>query len=212
MEIILLNFLGFVHQIAIVTNIIIKALFYLNFLIWLLPPFRQYKGGFFLYFLILALADPVTILISSIFSISTPVMYAPSSLALFIASLYYIKSVNFKIIFFNILICLIAVILNFYFHNNRILIGLMAFFHLEIFSYFLTYLIRKLINRNILYTYILLLVFYEFSVFIKSFSYVFDIKTGVPIIHMLNIMEVFIGLYFIVFNLKTSPKIRPKLQ
>ena len=88
----------------------------------------------------------------------------------------------------------------------------MAFLHIEIFGYFIIYLIKKLIYRNILYTYILFLVFYELSVFIKSFSFVFDVKTGLPIIHMLNILEVFIGLYFIIFNLKTSPKLRPKLN
>jgi hypothetical protein len=212
MEIILLNILGLVHPNVIAINTIARALFFINFFLWLLPPFRQYKGGFFLYFLVLAVTDPLSMILSSIFHILPSDIYAPSSIILLFVSLYYLKSLEIRIIMLNLLICLIDVVFYLKFHNTMILIGLMAFLHLEIFSFFLTYFIRKLINRNILYTYLLILVFYEFSVFIKSFSFVFDLKTGLAIIHLLNILEVFIGLYFIIFNLKTSPKLHPKLK
>lgn len=36
-----------------------KLLIFLSVIVWLLPPFKQYKGRYFLFFLILAVIDPI---------------------------------------------------------------------------------------------------------------------------------------------------------
>src|SRR4030042_4809640 len=41
--------------------IITKILFFTSFIIWLLPPIRQFKTRFFYYFLILAIIDPISL-------------------------------------------------------------------------------------------------------------------------------------------------------
>ena len=190
-----------------VINILSRLLFYINFIIWLVPPFRQYKGGFFFYFLILALTDIFGILIFYSFGISSPYFYAPSSFALFLISLYYLQYIKPGLILSNILIFILGSALFLVFNNLRILISLMALFHFQTFCLFIIYFVRKLFVRNILYTYFLFLIFYEFTVIVKSLSYVLDIKTGLTIIHILNILEVLICLYFIIYNQKTNPRI-----
>lgn len=37
-----------------------KLLYFFSVIVWLLPPFKQYKGRYFLFFLILAVIDPIT--------------------------------------------------------------------------------------------------------------------------------------------------------
>ncbi|MCX6169142.1 MAG: hypothetical protein NTX65_07380 [Ignavibacteriales bacterium] len=39
-----------------------KVLFFTSIIVWLLPPFKQFKGKYFLYFLILAFMDPINLL------------------------------------------------------------------------------------------------------------------------------------------------------
>lgn len=210
MEIILLNITGLVPLIVMAFKTFQKLLFYIGFITWLVPPFRQYKGGFFLYFLVLALTEPLGMLMYYLFSLNPMYLYAPSSLCLLLTSLYYLHSIKFNILLVNLAFFLLSIFLFIEYGNIRILIFLMAILQIEIFCGFIISLVRKLVNRNIFYTYFLLIIFYEFSLIVKSISYVFDIKTSMPFIHMLGILEVIIGLYFILFNLKNSPKIYPK--
>lgn len=44
-----------------------KLLFFTSIIVWLLPPFKQFKGRYFLFFLILAFIDPINLLFLFIF-------------------------------------------------------------------------------------------------------------------------------------------------
>lgn len=44
-----------------------KLLFFTSIIVWLLPPFKQFKGRYFLFFLILAFMDPINLLFLFIF-------------------------------------------------------------------------------------------------------------------------------------------------
>jgi hypothetical protein len=206
MEIILSNILGHVPQLALVTNFVSKLIFYFNFFIWFLPPFRQLKGGFFLYFLILALTDPVGYLLFFIFKIPPFYFYAPSSFLLLLVVLWYCHVLKPGIILFNSFIAFGSAVLFFIYNDVRLLILLMAFLQFEIFFNFILYLIRKLFYRNILYSYLLFLILYEFTVIIKSILFVFKINTSVLLIYLLNAFEIMICIYFIIFNFKTGPR------
>ena len=193
-----------------VSNIVQKLIFYFNFVIWLLPPFRQYKGGFFLYFLIFALTDTIGYLIFFIFQIPPFYFYAFFSLLMLFASLHYTHSLKPWVILFNTFIFLIGVVLFLIFKDVRILILLTAYLHLIILFNFIIYSVQKLFLRNILYSYFLLLIFYEFTLIAKSVMYVYNVRTSIPLIYLLNVLEVLICIYFVTFNLKTGYRFHPK--
>src|ERR1035437_8060525 len=142
MEIILSNIPGHALLLVLAANFVSKLILYFNFFIWFLPPFRQYKGGFFLYFMILALTDPLGYLLYTIFKIAPYYFYAPSSLFLLFVALRYTASLKPGIILFSSFISLVC--------------------------------------------------------------------TGIFIIYLLNALEVLICIYFIIFNLRTGPRFRPK--
>jgi hypothetical protein len=210
MEIILSNIPGHVPLIVRAFNSVSQLIFYFNFFIWFLPPFRQYKGGFFLFFLILALTDPAGFLLFKIFKIEPIYSYAPSSLFLLFAALFYTDSLKPGIILFNSFVSLVSAVLFIIFHDVRLLIILMAYLQFVILFNFIIYLVRKLFYRNIFYSYLLVLVLYEFTIIIKSILFIFQINTTLFLIHFLNLFEIIICFYFIIFNLKTGPRFRPQ--
>ena len=212
MEIILSNILLNVHPIVTEINIITKLIFYFSFISWLLPPFRQHKGGYFFYFLILALAEPLGFALYLLFRINPQYSYAPSSLALLLVSLYYFKYLKSSVVFINILVLFIIAVLTINTHNIIVLLTLTAFYHLEIFSGYTICLIRKLVYRNIFYTYFLIIIFYEFSLILKFVGFFFDLKTGLGFSYLLTALEVIICFYFIFYNIKTSPRFHTKIE
>lgn len=207
MEIILWKCLGLAPLLAI--KIITRLIFYFNFVMWLLPPFKQQKGGFFLYFLILALTDTTGYLIFYLFHIPPYYFYAFFSLLILFASLHYTHSLKLWLILFNIIISIIGTVLFYIYKDVRILILLTAYLHLIILFNFIIYSVQKLFLRNILYSYLLLLIFYEFTLVAKSVIYVYSIRTSIPLIYLLNALEVLICIYFVTFNLKTGYRFRP---
>ena len=211
MEIVLSNILPHAHLIALVSNIVQKLIFYINFILWLLPPFRQYKGGFLLYFSILAITEPVSYLLYFVLKIEPIYFYALSSLALLITALWYTKSLQSRIMIINIVLSSIGIILFFIFKDMRLILFLIAYLQLIIFLLFFVYTMKKLFYRNIMYSYLLFIVFYELTVTVKFFLWILNIKTGLFLFYLLNVVEVFICVYFIIFNFKTSPRWRPKL-
>jgi hypothetical protein len=209
----MINIFTLFHYInlALVPYFITKLIFYFNFVIWMIPPFRQHKYGFFLFFLINAITDPAGYLIYYIFHINPISCYALFSFLAFISILYYTNSLKTWLIIFNTIILLVGVALFFVYKDIRIIISLSAWFQINLIFTIIIYMAKKFFLRNILYSYFLIFILYEFTFIIKSFIFIFNTKGAIPFIYMLNIMEVFICIYFIVYNIKTSPKIRPKL-
>ena len=201
MEIILSNIPGHALLLVLAANFVSKLILYFNFFIWFLPPFRQYKGGFFLYFMILALTDPLGYLLYTIFKIAPYYFYAPSSLFLLFVALRYTASLKPGIILFSSFISLVCTGLFIISQDVRILIILMAYLQFVIFFIFIIFLVRKLLNRNILYSYLLFLILYEFTIILKSILFIFQINTSIFFIYLLNALDVLICIYFIIFNL-----------
>jgi hypothetical protein len=202
--------LGHVPPIAQVTNILSKLIFYSNFIVWLIPPFRQHKGGFFLYFLIVALTDPIGIVIFLIFQINPIYFYAPFAFTLLVVSLWYTNTLKTSTILCHFIVSVFVMIVFIVFKDIRILISLLAYLRIIIFLNIFTYLISKLFYRNILYTYLLFMLFNELTVIAKSFLYLLNVKTSLHLIYLLNLLDFVICIYFIFFNLKNGPRFRIK--
>ncbi len=180
-------------------------LFITSVLIWLFPPFRQRKTEYFLYFLILAIADPLSVLIYFTLSIK-------------------IVQVNFLITFFLILsLCdfkmlkrnWIIVILIFF-----ILLAAVSDFQLKAIQgikIFLSLIVLFIILKNtLLYfnknqtisLFFLVFIMYQITIIIKYIFVFSGTKTGVVYFYTTTFFEYFIGIYFSLFNIRNSPKFK----
>jgi hypothetical protein len=209
MESILSNIPGHVRHIVMVISVDEKLLSNLNLFLWFLPLFKQHKRGFFFYFLILALTDPISQLVFIIFQIDPIYFYAPSSILLLFVVLNYTHTLKPGIIIFNSLIFLVLALFLIFFENIRIPIILMAYFQFVILLNLTLYLVRKLFYRHIIYSYLIFLILYEFTIIIKSILYIFHLELGNFLIHFINIFEVFICFFYVIYNLKTAPRFHP---
>jgi len=61
---------------------IVQTVIMFSLLAWLLPPFKQYKTKYFLYFLILAFGDPTVILLHYLFQVKYQLLAIPIHLLL----------------------------------------------------------------------------------------------------------------------------------
>src|SRR5665647_628075 len=93
MEILHLRYLSHVPLFALV-NIITILIGYSDLAVWLFPPFKQFKGGFFYYFLILAFMDPLVTTGYALFKVNIFYIYAPTSFLLLLSALYYTRSLS----------------------------------------------------------------------------------------------------------------------
>jgi hypothetical protein len=204
---ILSNIWKVVHQIVSEAHFVTRLIIYFNILLWLLPPLKQFKGGYFIYFIILAITDPIAQLIYILFKINPNYLYAPSSAVLLLSALYYINKPKRKIIisYFTFLTIITTIIL--LFRNIKLEMILMIFIHISVCLFFIYRFMEKYFNRNILYVYLLVLIFYEFTVVMKLFVYLFDIQSGLTFLYSTDFLEFFICFYFIFFNFKNGGKI-----
>ncbi len=181
--------------------IISKIIFFIDIFIWLLPPFRQKRNKYFIYFLLLALSDPIFYLINLMHTVN------PRPYYLAVSTLTLISLTKKKLSLF--LIPLAAVlILSLYNTEIQIIIFVI---HFTILLYFLKDLILYASEKSKMNVFILILVMYEVSVMVKfAASYLFTV--GFLFYYLTTAFEILIGLFFVIYNDKNSPEIKLQME
>ncbi len=172
-----------------------------SIVIWIFIPFRQFRGNYFVFFLILATLDPLTVFIRALISIHPLRIYSICSIFL-IFSLFDRKSFKKRIplIFTIILInTLIALFSSFQFLQIDLFLLniIIEFFILERTVLFIQE--KKYINL-----FHLVLNLYMLTLIIKYFVIMIDVKTGINYFYVTSSFEILIGVYFLLANEKNS--------
>jgi len=169
--------------------------------VWLIPPFRQSKTRFFLYFLILALSDPVNI--GSFYIFHTGI-WTGNVLTSCFSLITLLETQRIKK---NIILIIIYVAIIFYFLINsnmngmRLLTGINLFFVLLLFANDFVISLKNNASINLFYIAVLLYNMTNFTKVIFSFSH---IKTGFIYFYITTFFQIFIALYFSFYNVKNS--------
>lgn len=181
--------------------IIPKIIYFFNIFAWLLPPFRQKGCKYFLYFLILALSDPIFGLINWIHNSNSTSYY------LFVSTLLLISLLRKKVLLFSLLIVLF---LSIYLNNPEI-----RFFtflvHFVILLYFLKEIIVIISRDSKIVLFNLVLVLYEATVLFKFAASYLEIA-GYLFYYITTAFEVLIAVFFTIYNEKNSPAINLQME
>ena len=183
---------------------IIKYITYLSSIVWLFIPIRQYKTRFFLFFLLLALYDPVFISAYYLFKVDISVLYLLGSCLLLYAVLFNIKAKTKYII--TIFIFIVITIVAFYIPTKVVIVQLII--HLLIFFSFLKIFTISYSDTRKLSVFFLILLSYEFSLLLKFFIYLTEFEMGMMYFHLTTVFQILIGLFFLFINEKNSPLIK----
>ncbi len=179
-------------------------IYYTSFFVWLLPPFRQYKGKLFLYFLVFAIADPLTRISTTSFHANAYQIHSLISFAAILAvfvNKIYSKSIVFILTGFILTLFIIIT------QDRDIIYLYLILMHLAITWYFIKETLISFSKNNFLTLGLVILILYEISIVLKLIV-VFQV-THVSVIYyyLTTGFEIFIALFFTIYKVENSPKI-----
>jgi hypothetical protein len=180
-----------------------RIIIYISILIWLIPPFKQLKGGYFLYFLILGYSDPLAIMLLR-FRIDVQFVHIITAFLVTISVLYYNKNLNLKWI--AALFLLLGLSLWKAGVENRYLYFII--FHIIIYLQILIPSIKEFYLKHQINLYFTVLMIYELSTILKYIAVTYNYFTGIYLFYLTSVFEMFVALFFIFFNLQNSPNIK----
>ncbi len=172
---------------------------YLSILIWLLPPIRQYKSQYFIFFLILAAFDPILYSAYLSFGIHTLQFY-PIMTFLLIISLS-----NNKKQFLWVAISLVILILSYVYKNDtEILYCLCIILYSIVLYQIFIKLIEMIIQERLLNLFLSLLIFYALINELKFIAIVLDLYTGAISYYLATFTQIFFGIIFSFITISTK--------
>ncbi len=169
---------------------------YISLVFWLLPPFRQYKGRFFYYFLIMALSDPITLLCYEIIKIPINSIHSIAGLLLIVTVIFNVDRYKNKVIL--LLLLTLGFILGWIYLPD--LLYLLIIIHIIIFLILLKIAILPIYQKNIVNIFYFALLFYELSIVLNLtlFTSTGDVK--IILFYMTLAFQIVIAIFFTIFT------------
>jgi hypothetical protein len=180
---------------------------YINTIVFLIPPFRQYGGKYFLFFLVLALGDPFIIIAVELIHLNAPNIVCLIAWATFF-SVTRIKDNRKGLIILSIItvILIIAVI----FINGIDAMFLAILINFLTLSYFIREAAQYYAVTNEFHLGYFMLVLYLVGLIAKLYVMAGHTRLGILYFYITDIFEFFIALFFTIYKVERSPVIKLK--
>lgn len=177
-----------------------ETIAYISVVFWLLPPFRQFKGRFFYYFLIMALSDPINIFCVEEFR-------APLYTIHSIAGLFLIFSLTFnqngfkKKLFLALSLFFVFIWGMIYFENH---LYFLLTIHSIIFLILLKIAILPIYQENTINIFYFALLFYELSIVLNLSLIMGGSNIKMLLFYMTLSIQVLMAIFFTIFTEKSE--------
>lgn len=176
---------------------------YITIIIWLLPPLKQYRGGYFFIFVLLALTDPISLFNIYYLNIHPHYTFLVYSSIMLILSFYYRKQLIKLTLLLVILITLVGLVLN----TEYLKYFILGFNAIVLINFATIMLLNSFKEQRINYFYVVL-VLYQLTVTLKFLIIILNVHTGTYFYFITTAFEILMGIYFIFFNDKNSPSLK----
>ncbi len=176
-----------------------KLLFFTSIIVWLLPPFKQFKGKYFIFFLILAFIDPINLLF--FYVIRSPLQSQISILLIYCLLLSIIEKNllrKYWIWFFLIILVLFSPTV-FHFNMNQITL-VYVLLNLGITLIILKNLITNYVLIGKISVFLTVFLFYQFTIITKLSNLLFGFADAFSFFILTTIAQIIFGLFFSVFT------------
>lgn len=181
-----------------------KYLFVLELIVWALPPLKQFKGGYFLFFLVIAVSPFASVLGFYLLKLIPFTIYVISSFIMLVILQYnYSGKIKLLIIALIFPVCFII-------YSNKLNYDLISIIilHSLIIIYIIYFLLKSLYKKSSLNLFYFILIIYESSVMLKMIAFLTNNQTGKLYFSITSIFELLMGIYFIFFNIENSPQLK----
>ncbi len=173
-----------------------RILLYGSVLIWLFPPIRQYRTNFFVFFLILAIIDPISFLYRYLFAETITFGFYIYANFLLLMSLLDISTIKKNIFLFGSMgLILLGIIIFSNFTNNQSLIILLAFQFLILAVILKKFIVNYVFDKRINLFYVIL-VFYLLTIITKFFNVLTGFADATAFFLITSIAQIIFGLFF----------------
>ncbi|MCH8169789.1 MAG: hypothetical protein IIB07_01485 [Bacteroidetes bacterium] len=180
-------------------------IFYISLLVWLLPPLRQYKGKLFLYFLVFAIADPLTRISTISFHTNAYQIHGLISFAAILAvSVNKISKKNIVFIFTGFILTLFVISTQ----DRNIIFLYLILLHLVIIWYFLKETLISFSKNNFLTLGWVVLILYEISIVLKLIVALEVTQASTIYYYLTTGFQILIAVFFTIYKVEHSPKIK----
>jgi hypothetical protein len=176
----------------------------LELIVWAMPPLKQFKGGYFLFFLVIAVSPFASVLGFYLVKLIPFTIYVISSFIMLVV-LQYNHSGKIKFLIITLIFPVSFIIYSNEWNYDLISIIIL---HSSIIIYIIYFLLKSLYEKNSLNLYYFILIIYEASVMLKMITFLTNIQTGKPYFYITSIFELLIGIYFIFFNIENSLQLK----
>lgn len=172
----------------------------LSILIWILPPVRQYKTPYFLFFVVLALSDPILYTMYCTLGIE-PLKFYPFMTFLLIISLSNIGKKRFWIIS-----AVFILIISFAIQSEILWLYYFCIILFSIVLFIIIYqLIQLLMQKRILNLFLCLLLFYALLNMLKLIAMSLNLyQQGIISYYLTTFIQIFFGILFSFITINTK--------
>ena len=164
---------------------------------WIFPAIRNYKTKLFLYFLVLAVSDPVGIIVVSLFKSLSTELYVFLALLLIASLKVFFSSrklyLTILTIFFLMTVAVAFLPVNIRYIANMIEHTVVAFIFIGI-------LLSYVAMTSKVKGYHIILVLYEISIILKILFIILNVELGLGYFYTTTIFQMLIAVYFSVYK------------
>ncbi len=186
---------------------IAQSIIYASIFFWLFPIFRQYKGNYFLYFLILGLSDPIAMLCVAVLNVQPTLIHSVAAIFLYY-SIDTVKREFERLWLLNLIIVVTFVIALLMLSNPLFLVLILHFLILLI---FIKKLMLKLYQSGEFNWFYLALIFYEITVILKVIVFISGTDVGILYFYITLVFQFLVAIFFTIFR-EESPLLRMRLK
>lgn len=176
--------------------------------IWIVVAVRQYGSILFPYFFILAITDPINLLIGIIFRINPPQIFLASSILVFI---FLNSQAGLKKNFITSVILLTIITPFTFFVKGDIIRFMMVVVQVMILYRLLKIFFMAMVDKREINLFYAGLILYTITIIIKFFIMILKIKTGILYFCFTSAFEIFIGVFYLFIN-ENSERIKIRLR
>lgn len=163
---------------------------------------RQYREGYFIYFLVLGFSGVLIFFLFNTAKIHPMYTALLCSYLAVLAVLYYSKRLKIVLIIAS---AVVGILFSASPDNARLGVFVL---HGIILYYFMGLLAKDMAMTDSINIYFMILILYESSILLKISSRIVNVQTGMYFFYITTAFEILIAVYFIIYNLKSSPKIK----
>jgi len=186
---------------------ITQLIVYVSIFFWLFPAIRQYKGNYFIFFLILALADPIAMFCVAVFNIQPTFIHAIVAICLFY-SIDTVRKEFWRLRLLNLIIIVTFIIALLLQANPPFLI---LIFHFLILFVFIKKLMLKLYQLGEFNWFYLILIFYEITALVNLIVFISGAEIGIFYYYLTVAFQLLVAIFFTIFR-EESQLLRIRLK